>query len=51
VRVNSIEYWDSPSGKMVQLFGAAKAALTGKRIGKVGEHRKVDIAPQAERMD
>jgi general stress protein 26 len=51
VRVNSIEYWDSPSGKMVQLFGAAKATFTGKRVEKVGEHRKVDLAPQAERMD
>jgi general stress protein 26 len=30
VEVDAAEYWDAPNGKMVQLFGLAKAAITGK---------------------
>lgn len=48
VRVQTIEYWDSPSSKMVQLFGFAKAVLTGKRLEKAGDHQKIDVAPSAE---
>ncbi len=43
VDAESAEYWDSPSGKMVALFGMAKAALTGKPAGNVGEHKTVDL--------
>jgi general stress protein 26 len=42
VRVEKAEYWDSPSGKMVQLAGFAKAILTGKRY-EPGENEKLDI--------
>lgn len=48
VRVQAIEYWDSPSSKMVQLVGFAKAVLTGTRLENVGEHKKVDVTPPAE---
>lgn len=50
VRVQSIEYWDSPSSKVVQLFGFAKAVITGKRLENAGEHKKVDVTPKSERM-
>jgi general stress protein 26 len=44
VRVEEAEYWDSPSSAMVQLFGAAKAALTGKRSeGSPTENEKVTL--------
>ncbi len=48
VRVQAIEYWDSPSSKMVQLYGFAKAVLTGKRPENVGDHKKIDVTPPAE---
>jgi len=50
VRVQSIEYWDSPSSKVVQLYGFAKAVMTGKRIENAGEHKKVEVIPESERM-
>ncbi len=31
VQVQKAEYWDTPSGKLVQLFGFAKALATGER--------------------
>ncbi|MGK5676420.1 pyridoxamine 5'-phosphate oxidase family protein [Micromonospora sp. URMC 106] len=40
VRASSAEYWDSPSGTVVQLFGYARAAVTG-RPPRVGENREV----------
>lgn len=44
VAANSAEYWDTPNGKMVQLFGLLKAVTTGKRYeaGK-DEHDKLEI--------
>lgn len=48
VRVEAIEYWDSPSSKMVQLYGFAKAVLTGNRPKNLGEHKKIDVTPPAE---
>lgn len=42
VEVEAAEYWDSPSGMMVELFGLAKLALTGKAPKNTGEHVKVD---------
>lgn len=48
VRVQAIEYWDSPSSKMVQLYGFAKAVFTGKRLENVGEHKKIAVTPPAE---
>lgn len=46
VTVNGGEYWDSPASPVVYLFGAAKAALTGKEFHP-GEHGKVDLASGA----
>ncbi|HKV09480.1 MAG TPA: pyridoxamine 5'-phosphate oxidase family protein [Thermoanaerobaculia bacterium] len=43
VRVEKAEYWDSPSSKMVQLYGLAKAVLTGKRADDIGENEKIDL--------
>lgn len=43
VDVTSAEYWDYSSSKMVQFYGIAKLAVTGKP-GKVqGENVRVDI--------
>lgn len=43
VHVNQAEYWDSPSSKVVQLVGFAKAIATGKRADNVGEHEKINL--------
>jgi general stress protein 26 len=43
IEVTSAEYWDSPSAKVVQLFGFLKSKLTGEKEN-LGEHRHVDIA-------
>lgn len=43
VDVVSAEYWDSPSSKMVQLYGMAKYALTGKRNSELGDNIQLDL--------
>lgn len=43
VRVEKAEYWDSPSGRMVQLAGFVKAVATGERLDYAGENEKVDL--------
>lgn len=43
VDVESAEYWDSPSSKMVHLYGMVKAALTHKPATDVGENETVDL--------
>ena len=44
VRAESAEYWDMPSAKMVQLFGMARAMLTGKAYSpSTSENRRVEI--------
>ncbi|HEX8524976.1 MAG TPA: pyridoxamine 5'-phosphate oxidase family protein [Tepidisphaeraceae bacterium] len=40
VTVNQAEYWDAPGGRMIQLFGIVKAAVTGKPA-RPGENKKV----------
>lgn len=40
VHAEHAEYWTSP-GKAAYLFGVAKAAMTGKRPGNMGDHRKL----------
>jgi general stress protein 26 len=45
VRVESAEYWDTPSSKMVQLAGFIKAVATGKRY-EPGENREIEIKPK-----
>ena len=42
VTVHSAQYWDSPSSKVKQLFGYAKAILTGDKSG-FGENRKLAL--------
>lgn len=42
VEIEAAEYWDSPSGMMVQLYGLAKLALTGKPPEHAGDHAKID---------
>ena len=44
VDVEKAEYWDSPSSKVVQLIGFAKALATGKRYGEEGtDHQKISM--------
>lgn len=43
VKIDEAEYWDSPSGRMVLIYGYAKAVLTGERPKHVGEHGKVEM--------
>lgn len=44
IHVEGAEYWDSPSGKFVQLIGFAKALATGEPYkGGKGEHEKIQI--------
>jgi general stress protein 26 len=40
VSVEQAEYWDTPNSKVVQLYGYAKAALTGEPP-RGGENRKI----------
>jgi general stress protein 26 len=42
VRAERAEYWDTPSSKMVQLFGRVKAMVTGKPF-EPGDHEKLDL--------
>lgn len=42
VDAQTAEYWDSPSNKMVQLFGMVKAAATGKEY-KPGDNEKINL--------
>lgn len=43
VKIDEAEYWDSPSGKMVMIFGYAKAMVTGEPPKDVGDHGKVSM--------
>ena len=44
VDVHHAEYWDAPSGKMVQLAGFVKALVTGKRYqGEGAENEKLTL--------
>jgi general stress protein 26 len=42
VTVEQAEYWESPSGKIVQLFGFVKALATGQEAD-YGENKKIDL--------
>lgn len=42
VTIHQAEYWDTPPGLVVNLFGAAKAAVTGKEY-QPGDHQKVSL--------
>jgi general stress protein 26 len=43
VRVETAEYWESPSSPIAHLIGFAKAVLTGERP-KLGENERIDVA-------
>ena len=44
VEAAAAEYWDEPAGKLVQLFGFAKAIVTGERYEGEGlENEKLDL--------
>lgn len=44
VTVEKAEYWDVTSSKMVQLYGLAKATLTGKSAREeMGNHEKLNV--------
>lgn len=43
VRVESAEYWDSPSKMIVRLVGFAKAMIGGEDRYPMGDHQKVQI--------
>ncbi len=39
------EYWDAPSGTLVQMFGIIKSAVTGEGYNGEGtEHEKIDLS-------
>ena len=42
VSAEQAEYWDSPSGKVVQLFGFVKALVTGESA-EWGDNKKVEL--------
>lgn len=42
VDVDSADYWDTPSSKVVQLYGFAKAIVTGQKV-KIGERGRVQM--------
>ena len=44
IKVESAEYWTSHSSAVVQLFGFAKAALTGQAYkGEASDHAKINL--------
>lgn len=42
VTIDKAEYWDSPNSVVVQLYGMAKAAITGERPDP-GENKKINL--------
>jgi len=40
--MDSAEYWDAPSSKMVYLFNLLRSAVTGSEVG-MGENEEVDV--------
>jgi general stress protein 26 len=43
VTVNTAEIWNTPSSKMVQLFGLAKAIMSGKKRDQGSTNKIVDL--------
>lgn len=48
VKVQRAEYWDAPGSRMIQLFGALKAAATGKPVTSIGDHGRVEFGGPTE---
>lgn len=44
VQMDEAEYWDSPSSKVVQLFGMAKGALMRTGMPDLGENVKLQVS-------
>ena len=45
VKIENIEYWDTPSSKMVHLIGLTKAVLTGEGYkGEGADHKELKIS-------
>jgi general stress protein 26 len=42
ISIDQAEYWESPSGKIVQLFGFVKAIATGESADW-GENKKIEF--------
>ncbi|WP_089317580.1 pyridoxamine 5'-phosphate oxidase family protein [Pontibacter ummariensis] len=42
VEVEKAEYWDAPNSTMIQLYGMAKATLTGESA-KTGDNQKINL--------
>jgi general stress protein 26 len=47
VTIEKAEYWDSPASPVVYLVGMAKALATGKPMGSIGDHAKVELQRNA----
>ncbi len=44
IKMESAEYWDAPQGKVVKLFGIAKAAISGQEYKEKGdEHGRANF--------
>jgi len=43
VRIETAEYWDAGSSRMVAFFKLAKAAMTGHAPADLGEHEKLKV--------
>ncbi|WP_299822088.1 pyridoxamine 5'-phosphate oxidase family protein [uncultured Pontibacter sp.] len=42
VQIEKAEYWDAPNSTLVQLYGMAKAAITGDRA-RPGDNEKINL--------
>ncbi|WP_439882888.1 pyridoxamine 5'-phosphate oxidase family protein [Pontibacter sp. MBLB2868] len=42
VKIDKAEYWDAPNSTLIQLYGMAKAALTGESA-KTGDNKKINL--------
>lgn len=43
VRPTAAEYWDTPSGRLINIAGWVKAVTSGERLDKPGKHEKVSM--------
>lgn len=42
VTIDKAEYWDAPNSTLIQLYGMAKAAITGEGA-KTGDNKKINL--------
>lgn len=43
VHPTAAEFWDTPSGTLINIAGFVKSVTTGKRLDKPGKHEKVSM--------